>query len=102
MKTLEKFKSKNLPEKRVSRLEEFRTEIFELYEENYTIEQIKEFLKIQGVIASQSNLYKFLTTNKEDKKSEKKPKVAQKNEPIKEAGEMSQATKMFLEKHLTK
>lgn len=98
MKTLEQFKKKYQPDKRVSQLENFRDEIFELYEENYTIEQIKEFLKIQGVIASQSNLYKFLTTNKEDKKS--KTKVAQKNEPIKMTENMSQSTKMFIEKHL--
>jgi hypothetical protein len=100
MKTLEQFKKKYQPDKRVSQLENFRDEIFELYEENYTIEQIKEFLKIQGVIASQSNLYKFLTTNKEEKKSEKKPKVAQKNEPKKvDEEELAPATKMFLDKY---
>lgn len=95
MKTLEKFKSKNLPEKRVSQLENFRDEIFELYEENYTVEQIVDFLQMQNVHVTVWGLYKFLGK----KEPEKKQKVAQKKEPIKEAGEMSQATKMFLDKY---
>jgi IS30 family transposase len=96
MKTLEQFKKKYQPDKRVSQLENFRDEIFELYEENYTVEQIVDFLQTQNVHVTVWGLYKFLGK----KELEKKPKVAQKNEPIKEAGEMSQATKMFIEKHL--
>lgn len=60
MKPLENFFIKNPPKKRVSKLKKYENEIMEMYEKNYKVEQIQEFLKTQNVEISIAGIYKFL------------------------------------------
>lgn len=60
MKPLENFFIKNPPKKRVSKLKKYENEIMEMYEKNYKVEQIQEFLKTQNVEISVIGIYKFL------------------------------------------
>jgi len=64
MKTLESFKKSNKAKKRVSKLLNYKDEIMDLYFENYTIEQILEFLKNNKVQISRAALYNYINRNK--------------------------------------
>jgi len=64
MKTLESFMKNCKPNKRVSCLSTFKDEIMSLYFENYTVQQILEFLKSNKVKISRAGLYNFINKNK--------------------------------------
>ena len=64
MKTLESFMKNCKPNKRVSCLSNFKDEIMSLYFENYTVQQILEFLKSNKVQISRAALYNFINKNK--------------------------------------
>ena len=61
MKELENWKRKHTPAKRVSKLEAFKTEIISLVSENYTHEQIKNYLlEMHSIETSRQNISKFV------------------------------------------
>ncbi|MDD3855997.1 hypothetical protein, partial [Sulfurimonas sp.] len=59
MKKLESFKAQSPPKRRVSRLKKFETEILQLYNEGYQVEQIQEFLAANGVKVTIDAINKF-------------------------------------------
>lgn len=61
--TLEEFK-KTEKKKRLSKLENFKNEIFELNNEGYSLKTIIRFLEKKGVKTCQSNLLSFLKRRK--------------------------------------
>lgn len=58
MKPLEKFKA-SPPKRRVSRLKKFETEILQLYNDGYQVEQIQDFLLQNGVKVTVDAINKF-------------------------------------------
>ena len=64
MKSLDDFLKNNKPLRRVSKLENFKDEILKLYEKNFSVEQIIEFLQKNKVETTKWNLYKYLQKNK--------------------------------------
>ncbi len=61
MKALENWKRKHTPAKRVSKLEAFKTEVMSLLSENYTHEQIKNYLlEVHRIETSRQNISKFV------------------------------------------
>ena len=87
MKTLESFTKKVEPKRRKSKLAKFEKEIHELYSKGYKVEQIQEFLKLNGVSADRSYIFKFLKLNKNlntKKFSFKNPPAPIKNQQQKE------------------
>ena len=60
MKVLDSFMKKNAPMRRKSQLVDFREDILTLYENNYRVEQIQEFLEKVGVETTKRNIYYFL------------------------------------------
>ena len=63
MKELDNFLKNNKPKKKVSKLDNFTTEIMELHHKNYQVEQIQEFLKAQKIEISTRRIYKFIKHN---------------------------------------
>jgi hypothetical protein len=63
MKTLEKFKAQDPPKRRVSKIQKFKTEILDLYDNEYSVEQIQEYLLQNGVKVSVRRIYQFLKKN---------------------------------------
>jgi len=89
MKTLESFVKKIEPKRRKSKLAKFEKEIKELYNKGYRVEQIQEFLKLNGVSADRSYIFKFLKLNKNlntKKFSFKNPPAPIKNQQQKKPG----------------
>ena len=64
MKTLESFTKKVEPKRRTSKLKKYENEIKKLYIQGYRVEQIQDFLKLNGVSADRSYVFKFLKLNK--------------------------------------
>ena len=64
MKTLEDFKKRTEPKRRLSKLEKFRDEIFDLYNSGYKVEQIQDYLLENNVKVSRSRLYSFISSFK--------------------------------------
>lgn len=60
MKTLEQFCKQNKPKRRQHKLEAFKDEILQLYNESYTIEQIQAYLETQRITASRSHVYSYI------------------------------------------
>lgn len=82
MKKLDDFMKGNVPNRKVSKLQKFQTEVLILYEQGYRIEQILDFLKQQKIHCSKSNLYFFLSKNKKGSAANSSGEV--KNSKIKE------------------
>ena len=76
MKNLNDFLKNNEPERRISKIEPFRKEVFQLYEQGFKVEQIIDFLKGEKIETSKQNLYKFL---KSKNSSLKTPVVGEAN-----------------------
>ncbi len=70
MKVLEDFLKKVTPNKRKSKLYKFKDAILELYNKDYSIEQIQIFLKEQKIETTKQNIYYFI--NRIKKKGVKK------------------------------
>lgn len=62
------FKKKNEP-KRLSKLSSFKSEIFELYENRYSLVSIQKFLKENGVQTTFQNLHIFIKKNHKTEKN---------------------------------
>ena len=71
MKTLDDFCKKNNPKKRVSNLHKFKDEILDLYDKNYQVEQIQEYLKHKKINISTSAIYKFIQKNTQGEQATK-------------------------------
>ncbi|MDQ1341234.1 MAG: hypothetical protein QG567_2392 [Campylobacterota bacterium] len=88
---LEDFMRKNKPLKKVSALEPYREEIKTLLDNNYTQEQILEFLKIsKKVQVSRQSLSSFLKKNKHKAaplKLDEKKKVLEKSQEVSSANQ---------------
>lgn len=69
MKTLVGFMKKNKPEKRISKLKNFKNEIFELFNQGFRVEQIQEFLAENEINSSARNIYYFLKNNSKEVKN---------------------------------
>ena len=63
--TIDKFKKTNKPAKRTSALKSYKDEILKLYDDNYSVTQIQEFLKTNGVETTGRNIYYFIKKEKE-------------------------------------
>lgn len=63
MKPLADFKSTSPPKRRVSKIQKFKTEILDLYDNQYSVEQIQEYLLQNGVKVSVRRIYQFLKQN---------------------------------------
>lgn len=70
MKVLEDFLKKVTPNKRKSKLYKFKDAILELYDKDYSVEQIQTFLKKQKIETTKQNIYYFI--NRIKKKGVKK------------------------------
>jgi hypothetical protein len=106
MKKLESFKAQSPPKRRVSRLKKFETEILQLYNEGYQVEQIQEFLAANGVKVTIDAINKFkrnlsiknssLKTSSSE--AAQKSKTTQKTvEELKNSPDTNIATKLFLQ-----
>lgn len=108
MKPLEKFKATSPPQRRVSQLKKYQTEILQLYQEGYRVEQIQEFLSAQGIKVTARAINKFKQnlsktfpcippSNEvaQNSKIEKKQNV----EELKKSPDTNKATRLFLEKY---
>ena len=67
MKTLDSFLKNKKANRRVSKLEKFRDEILYIYDNNYKVEVILEFLKLNGIQVSKTAVYNFLAKVKKGK-----------------------------------
>jgi len=67
MKVLNSFMKKNKPAKRKSVMKSYRDEILKLFDEDYSVNQIQDFLKLCGVETSIGNIYYFIKTQKKSK-----------------------------------
>jgi len=74
------FKAQNKPERKVSKLADYRQEILSMSDEGYTQAQIIALLGELGVPAKQSNLSRWIKRQQKSKTSPKKNAV--KEEPI--------------------
>lgn len=63
MKPLEKFKAQSPPDRRVSKITKFKSDVLELYNDNYKVETIQDFLLQNGVKISTRRIYQFLKQN---------------------------------------
>lgn len=63
MKSLEKFKAQSPPIRRVSKIQNFKTEVLDLYSNNYSVEQIREYLLQNDIKISTRRIYQFLKQN---------------------------------------
>lgn len=61
MKSLEKFKSREPPKRRVAKLEKIKNEVIDLYQSGYSVEQIHEFAKLEKIEVSISSVKRFLS-----------------------------------------
>jgi len=68
--TIEKFAEKNKPAKRKSVLKSYRDEILKLFEDDYSVNQIQDFLKTNGVETTKRNIYYFIKKEKENESAE--------------------------------
>lgn len=109
MKPLEKFKSREPPKRRTSRLKKYETEILQLYNEGYQVEQIQEFLSLHGIKVSVRAINKFkqnlstknssLQTPSSGAAQNSKIEKTQNVEELKKSPDTNTATKLFLEKY---
>lgn len=101
MKKLESFKAQSPPKRRVSRLKKFETEILQLYNEGYQVEQIQEFLAANGVKVTIDAINKFkrnLSIKTPSSEAAQKSKTTQKTvEELKNSPDTNIATKLFLQ-----
>jgi len=97
MKELESFINKNPPKRRVSKLFNFKKQIFYLYNNGHQVEQIIEYLKTQKIKVSKDALYKFMRKNK-DNELIKNETVSKIEKVEKEEKPVSKAYQKFLEK----
>ncbi len=63
MKTLTSFRAQSPPQKRVSKISKFKSDVLELYNDNYRVDQIQDFLLQNGVKISTRRIYQFLKQN---------------------------------------
>ena len=61
MKSLNSFKKAVEPKRRVSKLNKFRTEIFELYDIDYSVSQIQKFLSENEIKISKRRIWDFIS-----------------------------------------
>ena len=80
MKTLDDFCNKHPPNRRVSKLKQFQNEILELYDKDYQVEQIQEWLKTKGISVSVDAINKFKRNLKSKNSFLQNPSGAGKNE----------------------
>ncbi|MDO8454954.1 MAG: hypothetical protein Q7S59_10330 [Sulfurimonas sp.] len=104
MKPLESFLRKHTPARRVSALEPFVNQIIQLYDTNYSIEQIQEYLSTNKIEISTRRIYQFIKVKKNLSNknfSLKTPSAAsteKKSENQGVANENSKATNAYLAK----
>jgi len=72
MKTLEQWCKGNDPKRRKSKLDDYYTEVMQLYNQGYQIEQIQAFLNSQKIEVSVRYIRKYL---KNKKTTQDKPKI---------------------------
>lgn len=63
MKPLASFKATSPPDRRVSKITKFKSDVLELYSDNYKVETIQDFLLQNGVKISTRRIYQFLKQN---------------------------------------
>ena len=107
MKTLDSFHGQSPPKRRVSRLKKYKTEILQLYDEGYQVEQIQEFLASNGIKVSVRAINKFkqnLSKTFPHKPSSSEAAQNSKNtttkktvEELKNSPDTNMATKLFLQ-----
>ena len=112
MKQLDSFKKAQKPQKRVSSLKKYETEIKELFDENYTVEQIQEYLSSVNVEVSTRRIYQFINRNFKKNLSQnfslKTPSTAAAQNSVRETVEKvevvekNMATQIYLEKWTNK
>ena len=61
MKSLDSFKKAVEPKRRVSKLNKFRNEIFELYDMDYSVSQIQKFLFENEIKISKRRIWDFIS-----------------------------------------
>ena len=67
MKALDSFLKNNEPQRRVSQLKEYKSEILQLYKNDFKVEQIQDFLKTQKVEITKRRIWQFVKENLDDK-----------------------------------
>jgi len=95
MKNLDQWCNTNQPKRRKNKLVQHGDAILKLYENGYTIEQIRAFLASQKITASERYIYAYLGKNINKNERKVNNKVAQiitMQEPI----GISKATQSFL------
>lgn len=107
MKKLESFKAQSPPKRRISRLKKFETEILQLYNEGYQVEQIQDFLLQNGVSVSVRAINKFKQNLSKTFPSKPLSSAAAQNskntttkktvEELKSSPDTNMATKLFLQ-----
>lgn len=108
MKTLDSFRGQSPPKRRVSRLKKFETEILQLYDEGYQVEQIQEFLLQNGVKVTVDAINKFKRNlsktfpykpSSSGAAQNSKIEKTQNVEKLKNDPDINMATKLFLSKY---
>ncbi len=61
MKSLDSFKKAVEPKRRVSKLNKFKNEIFELYDMDYSVSQIQKFLSENEIKISKRRIWDFIS-----------------------------------------
>lgn len=101
MKALEKFKAQSPPKRRVSKIQNFKNEVLELYNDNYSIEQIQDFLLQNDVKISTRRIYQFLKQNLNSQNSFLQTSAAaggQKSKPQQQSAQNSKAVSAYIQK----
>ncbi len=95
MKTLENFLLKHPPNRRISKLKKYEKEIRKLYDENYKVEQIQEFLNLKDIEVTIDAIYRFLrkkstevSTFKKDEENTPSPKSKAMEKFLQKTGEI--------------
>lgn len=107
MKKLESFKAQSPPKRRVSRLKKFETEILQLYNDGYQVEQIQDFLSQNGVNVSVrainkfkqnlSKIFPYIPSSSGAAQNSKNTTTKKTVEEIKNSPDTNIATKLFLQ-----
>lgn len=103
MKPLQKFKSHLPPDRRVSQITKFKSDVLELYQDNYRVETIQDFLLQNGVKISTRRIYQFLKKNLNNQNSLLRTPAAQrggseKSKPQQQSAQNSKAVSAYMQK----
>lgn len=98
------FMANSPPKRRVSRLKKFETEILQLYNDGYQVEQIQEFLAANNIKVSvrainkfKRNLSKTFPYKPSSSEAAQNSKIEKTVEELKNSPDTNMATKLFLQ-----